>query len=292
MLTLAAVMAVGVGLAGCASAWDTMTSRRFRDKPFGTLFQPDDPVQALRDHPTDGDARAWAFQRMKEPAENGRPEDQEFVMEALSSAAASDPSPWVRIAAVDALGKFKDPRAAGALVAAYHQAAGRPPAPAADPLAAPSILPAAGGRPPTLPSAERFGLTGPQGFTADQVATLRGRAVDALARSGRPEAVAFLAQVAAGTDPALDDDPASRDFVRQRAVAGLGAVRSRESAAALAQVLAAEHGKDVTLTNLAHEGLVSLTGRDLPPDPQKWQDVAQVGFEAAPARKAFGPAGP
>lgn len=296
VLTLAAVGAVGVGLLGCASAWDTMTSRRFRDKPFATMFEPDDPVKVLRDHPTDGDARAWAFQRLQEPAESGRPEEQEFVIETLSTAAASDPSPWVRIAAVDALGKFKDPRAANALVSAYHQATGRaasPAPPAESPTAPPGILPAAAGRTPTsLAAGDRFGLSGPLGFTADQVATLRGRAVDALARSGRPEAVAMLARVATGEDPALDDDPESRDFVRQRAVAGLGEMRTPESVTALARVLAAEHGRDVTLTNLAHGGLVGLTGRNLPPDPQQWQAVVQAGHQLAPAptpiQKAIG----
>lgn len=285
VLTLAAAIAVGAGLPGCASAWDTLSSKRFRNNPFGTLFRPEDPVQVLRENPADGDARAWAFQRLTEPAAEGRPaEDQEFALETLSTAATSDPSPWVRIAAVDALSKFQDPRAPGVLVAAYHQATGRPPAPTEEAIAAsPTMLPAAAGRAPT-PTGERFGLSGPQGFSADQVATLRGRTVDALAKSGRPEAVALLAQIAAGEEPSLNADPESRDFVRQRAVTGLRELRTPESVNALAQVLATEHGRDVTLTNLAHGGLMDLTGQNLPADPKQWQAVVQAGYNVAPAR--------
>jgi hypothetical protein len=48
----------------------------------------------------------------------------------------------------------------------------------------------------------------------------------------------------------------------------------------------------VTLTNLAHSGLVSLTGRNQPADPKAWDAVVQTGFEIAPEpgllQKTFG----
>ena len=47
-------------------------------------------------------------------------------------------------------------------------------------------------------------------------------------------------------------------------------------------MLAAEKGKDVTLTHLAHAGLVSLTGQKHPDDPATWGQVVQAGFEIAP----------
>ena len=87
--------------------------------------------------------------------------------------------------------------------------------------------------------------------------------------------------------PTSTEDPAAKEFVRQRAVAGLGQVRSKEAVHALAQVLAAEHDKDITLTNLAHGGLVSLTGQNQPADPQAWDAVIQAGFEIAPEPTPF-----
>jgi hypothetical protein len=275
---LIAVVALIAAASGCASTWETMTSRRFREKPFETTFGTEDPLQVLRENP-DGEAKARAMRKLKEPAANGRPQaEQDEVMQVLTEAATSDPSPWVRVAAIDTLGKFRDPRAVEVLATAYYQAAGRqepPPAPVTPPVVT------AGGREPGI-LADRLGLHGPQGFAPDQAANIRGRALEALARTGRPEAVEFLARIAAGQEIPADEDPAVRDFVRQRAVAGLGQVRSKEAVVALAGVLAAEHDKDITLTNLAHSGLVSLTGKNEPADPKAWDAVIRAGFEIAP----------
>jgi HEAT repeat protein len=273
LIAVAALVAAG---SGCASTWETMTSRRFRDKPFETMFGTEDPLTVLRTNP-DGETRARAMRRLKEPAVNdGSQAEQEEAVQILATAATSDPSPWVRMAAIDTLGKFQDPRAVETLAAAYYQASGHTQsAPPAQPVVA------AGGRQP-VSLTERFGLHGPQGFPPDQAANIRGRALKALARTGRPEAVDFLARVAGGQELPANEDLAAKEFVRQRAVAGLGQVRSREAVHALAQVLAAEHDQDVTLTNLAHGGLVSLTGQQHPADPQAWDAVVQTGFEIAP----------
>lgn len=270
---MAAVMAATVGLTGCASTWDTMTSRRFRDDPFGTTFGSEDPMTVLRENP-DGDARARAMRNLKEPA--AEPEQTEAI-EILSVAATTDPSPWVRVTAIDALGRFHDPRAVEHLAQAYHQASGKSPAQQAR---APGLV------------KDRLGLHGPQGFPSDQAANIRGRAVEALAMTGRPEAVGFLAEVASAP-AATFEDPIERNAVRQRAVAGLAKIRDKEAVAALAKVLAAEQGKDVTLTNLAHGGLVDLTGLKHPADPAAWNEVVQAGFEIAPEpsglRRTLGP---
>jgi hypothetical protein len=270
------VAALVAASSGCASTWETMTSRQFRDKPFETTFGTEDPLTVLRENP-DGETRARAMRRLKEPAANGRPQaEQEEAVQILSTAATSDPSPWVRMAAIDALGKFQDPRAVETLAAAYYQASGR-----SEPAPQTQTVVAAGGRQPGA-LADRLGLLGPQGFPSDQAANVRGRALEALARTGRPEAVEFLARVAGGQELPANEDPAANDFVRQRAVAGLGQVRSKEAVYALARVLAVEHGKDVTLTNLAHGGLGSLTGQNQPADPRAWGAVIQTGFEIAP----------
>ncbi len=275
-------MAAVSGLTGCASTWDDMTSRRFREKPFGTTFRKDDPVQVLRSNP-DGADRARAMKNLQEPLAIGRPEaEQEEMMQILATAAASDPSPWVRLAAIDALGRFRDPRTADALVAAYHQADGRLTRPTPPPPPEGAIRPASGSRGDPSALADRFGLAGPQGFSSDQVANIRGRSIDALAKKTDPKIVNFLANVAKGQELPPEEDPAAKDFVRQRAVAGLGKIRTKEAAVALATVLTAENGKDVPLMHLAHEGLVGLTGQKLPADPEKWNAIVQTDFQIAP----------
>ena len=55
-----------------------------------------------------------------------------------------------------------------------------------------------------------------------------------------------------------------------------------EAVAALAQVLSVEAGKDPALVRGAHQGLVRLTGKKLPPDPQKWNEMVQAGVTLAP----------
>ena len=54
------LIAVVSGATGCASTWETLSSRRFRDKPFGTMFGSEDPVEVLRTNP-DGEAQARAM---------------------------------------------------------------------------------------------------------------------------------------------------------------------------------------------------------------------------------------
>jgi hypothetical protein len=278
-----AAVAASVSLAGCANTWDTMTSRRFRDKPFEVMFGRDDPLTTLRTNP-DGDARARAMAKLTEPADDA---DKDEAVQILAQSATADPSPWVRMAAIDALGRFNDPRALEALAVAYQSAPGRPPKKAS---VTPVGVTTAGGRTMTDPG-DRLGLHGPQGFPPDQVAGIRSRVLDALGQSGRPEAVGFLARVA--TEPeAADDDPASRDMVRHAAVRNLALIRQPEAAVALARVLSTETGRDVTAAQLAHEGLVGLTGKNLPPDPQKWDEVIQAGVTVTPepnaVQRAFG----
>ena len=267
---LALAAAVGtLSASGCASGWDTLTSRRFRDAPFGTMFGSEqDALTVLRTSPV-GDERARAMTRLKEP--DAGP-DRDEAVRLLATAAGSDPSPWVRLAAVDALGRFKDPRAGDALVAAYQSAPGQP-AKMADGL---PPFQTAGQRSPTTRGVAD--LRGPQGFPADQVAGLRVRILDAVGKHGQPAGVDLLARVAEARDGGGDDsDPVARDSVRQAAVRNLGTVKQPQAVAALAKVLAAESGRDITVATLAHDGLKTLTGKDLPADPKEWDAVVQAG---------------
>lgn len=258
--------------AGCANTWDTVTSRKFRQKPFEVMFQPGDPLTVMRTTP-EGDERAKAMRRLKEPALFGRPEEQDEAVELLTKAATLDPSPVVRVAAIDTLGRFQDERAVAALTAAYHQAGGasKPAAPLPR-----GVEQAAGLEAAAL--AERFSLSGPAGFPPEVAGLIRSRAVTALAETGRPEAGQLLARVAAGGDGEESD----RD-TRLAALRGLTRVRTAESVTALAKVLAAEKGKDPALAGRAHDGLRDLTGMQHADDPATWAGIVQAGqFQVVP----------
>src|SRR5205823_1945578 len=142
-----------------------------------------------------------------------------------------------------------DPRVPELLLAAFHQAGGPGAAPAADP------------RQPGMLSG-RTGLYGPTGYSPDVATVLRVRALEGLARTGRPEAVAVLADLAL---PKPDADPFDSRDVRVAAVRGLSTMRRPEAVTALARVLAAEQGRDAAVVARAHAWLRDLTGRDLPP---------------------------
>lgn len=254
-----------VAATGCAGSWDKISSRKFRENPIGTMFDRRDPLGVMQNSP-EGDDRAAAMRKLKEPAANGRDQqEQEEALKLLTEAAINDPSPVVRVAAIEALGKFQDPRAVRSLTAAYYQAGGT----AAEPAAAPAgVQLASGGR-----ALDRSNLTGPTGFAPEITATIRSRAIESLALSGNAEAAPILAQVATGAEKTGGSD---RD-TRLAAVRGLKKMRSQESVTALAKVLAMEKSRDPAMADRAHEGLVSLTGQNLPDDPQKWDLVVRNG---------------
>ena len=272
-----AYTAVGLALGslGCANTWDAVSSRKWRDSPFKETFSSDDPMYVLRNK-VEGDERAKAMRKLKEPALNGGPaSEQDEVLQILGQAAVNEPSPVVRTAAIDALGRFKDPRCVRLLVASYYQAEGQLSkavnAPPVDPVQVAGV---------SRESMTALGMNVPSGFPPAFVATIRTRAVLALAETKQPEAVNFLAEVATRKADTPTDDP-NRD-IRIAAVRGLTSMRQKGCVQALAQVLAAEKGKDVAVISRAHQGLVELTGKDLPADPEQWTRIAQAGVEIAP----------
>ena len=256
---------------GCAGTWDAVSSRKFREAPFKSTFTSEDPITVLRNK-VEGDERAKAMRRLQEPAKAGKSQaEQDEALQILWTAATTDPSPVVRVAAIDALGRFDDPRAVGLLKDAYQKADGVPSDPARFANAADLQQAAA---------LDPIAMLAPSGFEPSFVATLRSRTITALSGKRSPEAVAFLAQVAV-TAPDGEDQQLDRD-VRSAAVRGLGQMRSRESVAALAAVLKQEAGRDVVLAQNAHEGLKELTGKNLPADPEKWSQVVQAGVSVDP----------
>lgn len=280
VLPIAGVALLSLGLTGCGAALDTITSRKFRQDPLGVTQRaivPEDPLVVLRaDPPRDGDDRAKAIRRLKEPAKVGlSPQDQDDVIDLLAWTATADPSPVLRLAAIDALGRFDDTRAAALLTMAYQQAHGRPEG-TPDPVKA-AVVPGAS----RIPGRSAAPLVAPTGYAPETVAVIRCRALDALGRTGQPEAARFLATVAAPPADTAPDGADDRD-VRLAAVRGLGKCRHPEAVAALSQVLTAEGGKDPAVVGRAHDGLVRLTGKRLPPDPREWEGVVQAGVVIAP----------
>ena len=272
-LILIAATAV-IAHVGCASTWDAVSARKFREAPFKNTFSSEEPISVLRNK-VDGNERADAMRRLKEPAKQGKPQaEQDEAMQILWTAATTDASPIVRVAAIDALGRFDDPRAVGLLKDAYEKADGVPSDPAK--LATTDLTQVA--------AIDSIAMLAPTGFEPSFVATLRSRTIDALAAKQSPEAVAFVAKVAT-TAPSTTDQQLDRD-VRSAAVRGLGQMRSPESVAALTTVLKQEAGRDVVLAQNAHEGLKQLTGKDLPADPEKWQAVVQTGGAAVEQKPA------
>ena len=279
-LTSVGFVVLSLGSSGCAGTWDTLTSRRFRTEPLttmGKMVNPEDPMVVLRNPHRDGDERAKAMQRLKEPLKaNGSQKDQDEVIDMLGRAATADASPVLRLAAIETLGRFDDPRAAVALMHAYQNAHGRAdntPAPATSDI---QQVGAGGRRVP----AERFPLTGPTGFPPDTVAVIRCRSLESLGKTNKPEAAKFLATVVT-EPPSAQENPDERE-VRLAAVRGLSRCRQPESVVALAHVLNKENGKDAAVVGRAHDGLVSLTGKKLPPDPEQWGKVVQAGVVIAP----------
>lgn len=267
---------------GCASTWDTITDRDFRKAPFSHAFNTDDPMTVLRTK-VDGDAHARAMRNLKEPAAHrGTPAEQEEVLQILGRAATTHPSPVVRAAAVDALGRFQDPRALPLLIAAYHKADGMDDNAKSVGGRDADLVPVAG-RGAATP--DPFPLTGPTGFPPEFVVGVRSRVIAALAKTDRPEAVTFLARVATGE--ARTEVDADDQKVRVAAVRGLGRMRHKEAVVALAQVLKTDGGRDILLSDTAHEGLVELTGKKLPADGDKWAEVIQAGFVVQPEPSGF-----
>lgn len=272
VLPIAGVVGTCLALTGCAGTLDTVTSRTFRAHPLDTTYRmvrPEDPLVVLRaDPPRSGDQRAKAMLRLQEPLTVGLGQaDQDEAIDTLARAATSDPSPVLRLAAIEALGRFQDQRAAGVLMLAYQNAHGR---------TEEATIPVAripGARPP---------LATPTGFGPDTVTTIRCRVVESLGRSGRPDTIPFLASIAGSRGTGQGPDGSENRDVRLAAVRGLGHSRHPDAVAALAQVMSAEHGKDTAMAGRAHDGLVNLTGQRIPADPERWNQVVQAGATVAP----------
>jgi HEAT repeat protein len=109
-------LGAALGLSGCASFIDDVTSRDFDVK---SLWVKPNPLAVLASS-TDGNLRAKALRALREPPATGQwQKEHELYVKVLTTAAAEDQLPLCRLAAIKALANFKDPRAAQALDKAF-----------------------------------------------------------------------------------------------------------------------------------------------------------------------------
>lgn len=239
---LVGVALASLGLCGCAGFWDKVTSRDFE---IGMLFRDPNPFVVLRDS-TDGDQRAKALRALHEPKQSGgKDEDQEAVIKILTTAATSDRQPLCRLAAIQSLGGFKDPRAVQALTEAFENA----------PFERPYEKP-------------------PKHFTSDTTTIIQSNALVALGNTRNPLAVETLVRVAKEPPPASNVSDQEKQQARDRhiaAVRALGNFKQYQATDALLYVLKTE--KDVALKDRAQESLQEATGQNVPPDPKQWEVV-------------------
>ncbi|HEX4591775.1 MAG TPA: HEAT repeat domain-containing protein [Gemmataceae bacterium] len=221
-----ATLTLAAGLTGCAGPgfWDDVTSRDFH---FKNMFSSSPPPMTVLRESSDGDARAKAMLALKEPRANGGSDsEQEEAIQLLTRIAISDPQPLCRRAAIQALGRFHDPRSVPALTQAYETAA-------------------------QLPTE----VAGP----------LQTQTLAALGETKQPAAVTFLVQMAIKPMPAEMTDR-ERQGVRDNrlaAVRALGNFEGSPEAAAAAGRLA-ESERDVALRDRARESYAKVTGKEPP----------------------------
>jgi hypothetical protein len=233
------LLCIGVSclnLCGCANFWDDVQSRDFSVRQ---LFKKPDYTASLRDPNPDNNQRYKALAGLHEPLVNGgTQQEQDETFKLLETAATKDQAPLCRLAALSALGRFKDARAATVIDGVFDQ---------------------------QLP------------FTKDMNTLVREQCLMSLIETGGPVALQRLVLVAKeppSNGPAQEyQETLDRQLI---AVRGLAKFKQPEATAALAYVLCAKKN-DVALRDRAHESLVSCTGKDLPPDSAVWQSYLAPG---------------
>jgi HEAT repeat protein len=203
-----------------------------RDFKMKNLWEHPDPLWVVQ-NTTDGDKKAKALRSLREPLANGgTQEEQEVVVKTLVWSATRDEQPACRQAAIDALRHFRDARAVDALKDAYYQSTR---------------------------------------FSPETAAILRCQALAALGDTGQPGAVELLLSVL--REPPVEGsevDKQQKTDERIAAARALAHFPQPQPAQALVAVL--RTSPDVALRNNARQSLVQITGRELPPEAQPWED--------------------
>jgi HEAT repeat protein len=205
------------------------------------MFTREDPLVVLRDS-DDGTKRARALEVLEEPlAKGGTQQEQEVYIKVLTSTALTDRDPLCRLAALRALGRFKDQRAAETLRAVYFQ---------------------------SLP------------FSAEMNTLVRQQVLTSLAQTRHESARELLVRVAKEppAEGSLQDRQETLDR-RLNAIRGLGDYHHYESTEALLHILKTE--RDAALRDRAHESLKKATGKNAPADAAAWEQILHPGTAIA-----------
>ncbi len=248
---LIAFAALCFGPTGCAGTWDEVWSRDFSVKEWWT---PPDPLVVLRDD-SDGDHRARALRALREPKFNsGSDKDQDGIVQILVTAAATERAALCRLAAIETLQTFKDPRVVRGLEDAYYRATSFPP---------------------------------------ETATIIRCLALEGLGNTGQAAAIDHLVRVLREPPVAGDageDEKQQKTNERTAAARALGHFKGRAASEALVATLKTE--QDVALRDRAHEALKASTGRNFGPDAKLWEEYLQNAGKDQPVgiveEKGFG----
>lgn len=219
-------------LGGCASFWDDVTARDFDLKWY---FKKPNPLVVLRES-QDGDLRRKALAALREPKQyGGTDEQQDLVVEILTTAASNERQVLCRLAAIGQLAHFKDPRAADGLKEAYYRAGS---------------------------------------FNPDQATVLKCGALRALGETRQPVAAELLVKVLK-EPPVEGPEQDQQQKLQERLTAAkaLRNFKDFQAADALVEVLRTD--QDVALRDNAHDSLRFMTGKAYPPDATVWADFLQ-----------------
>lgn len=224
-----AMFAVWLASSGCTGFWDEVSSRDFKVKD---MFHKTDPLLMLRDS-TDGDRRAQALRRLQEPKQHGgSTADQDLYVEILTKAAWNEKQSLCRLAAIQTLRDYKDPRVVEGLKEAYYRAST---------------------------------------FNPETATILRCAALESLGETRQPAAVELLVKVMREPPvEGSEQDRQWKADERIAATRALGHFNHYQGTSAL--VYALETEKDVALKNRAHESLQMATGKKYPADAKLWAD--------------------
>jgi len=225
---------------GCANLWDEITDHNFE---MSQLWNKPNPYLVLKES-SDGTKRAKAFRTLHEPSQNGGSSaDQDTIVKILTAAAVTEHTAVARMAAIETLGKFKDPRAADALIAAYY-AADRYKTAAGDTVK----------------------------YSADMAGMLRCQSLQALGQQGDPKAVQHLVTVM--RQPPVRGAEADKQMVMDERIAAARALakfHDPRAEEALLDILRTE--KDIALKDCAHESLQVATGKKYPQESPEWDSL-------------------
>ena len=259
-----------LGSMGCASFWDSVTSRKFRSKlvsePVKTLLVTPEPLSVLQSS-DDAEERAAALRALREPSQQGADsEEQRRVMQLLTKAATGDKHALCRIAAVQALGRFRDPEAVVVLIAAYTRLEETPPSKDAN------------------DRLHEFLQPDPSPLLPEIACAVQCEVLNSLGQIGTPEALQFVVKVATTPARASAGENEQR-AVHDKRVTALRALQAHRNYApalqATEQILRTE--RDIALRNVASETYRRLTGHAPPAELARMPALPATALPPAPA---------